>query len=56
MVTLAHVRVTGRDYYIHISYCMTSQQVHIFKYNEHRCGYGVFVSEADACEFIALAP
>jgi hypothetical protein len=56
MVTLAHVRVTGRDYYIHISYCMTSQQVHIFKYNQHRCGYGVFVSEADACEFIALAP
>ena len=56
MVTLAHVRVSGRDYYIHISYCIVSQHVHIFKYSDHRCSYGVFENQEDACEFISVSP
>ena len=56
MITLAHVKVSDRDYYIHVSYCIASQHVHIFKYDLHACDYGVFVSQADACEFIARQP
>ena len=56
MVTLAHVKVSDRDYYIHISYCILSQHVHIFKYDELACDYGVFVSQEDAIKFIARQP
>ena len=56
MVTLAHVRVSDRDYYIHVSYCIVSQHVHIFKYDEHACDYGVFASQEDAIGFINVAP
>ena len=56
MVTLAHVRVTDRDYYIHISYCVASQHVHIFKYSDLACDYGVFECQEDAIGFINVAP
>ena len=56
MVTLAHVKVSDRDYYIHVSYCIASQHVHIFKYNECACDYGVFESQEDAIRFIAVSP
>ena len=56
MVTLAHVKVSDRDYYIHVSYCILSQHVHIFKYDDLACDYGVFVSQEDACRFIAVQP
>ncbi len=53
MITLAHVRVKNSEYNIFISYCVASQNVHIFKYNDRGCDYGVFDNQADACEFIA---
>ena len=53
MITLAHVRVKDSTVNIYISYCVTSQNVHIFKYNDRACDYGVFDNQADACEFIA---
>lgn len=56
MVTLAHVRVSDRDYYIHVSYCILSQHVHIFKYSDTACDYGVFENQEDACRFIAVSP
>jgi hypothetical protein len=56
MVTLAHVKVSNRDYYIHISYCITSQNVHIFKYSDTACDYGVFESQEYAIGFINISP
>ena len=56
MVTLAHVKVSNRDYYIHISYCVASQHVHIFKYDDHACDYGVFECQEDAIGFINVSP
>jgi hypothetical protein len=37
---------------VYISICMTTRNVHIFKYNETACDYGVFDNQADACQFI----
>ncbi len=53
MITLAHVRVANSEVNIYFSYCVSSQNVHIFKYNDCACDYGVFDNQADACEFIA---
>jgi hypothetical protein len=53
MITLAHVRVSNSEVNIYISYCVASQNVHIFKYSATACDYGVFDNQADACEFIA---
>ena len=52
MITLAHVRVANSEVNIYISYCVASQNVHIFKYNDCACDYGVFDNQADACLFI----
>ena len=52
MITLAHVHVDGATYNIHISMCMTTRNIHIFKYNDRRCDYGIFDCQEDACEFI----
>ncbi len=52
MITLAHVRVKNSEINIFISYCVASQNVHIFKYNSRGCDYGVFDNQADACAFI----
>lgn len=53
MMALAHVRVADSDACVYISICMTTRNVHIFKYNDHSCDYGVFDNQADACMFIA---
>jgi len=54
MMALAHVRVANSETCVYISICMTTRNVHIFKYNEHSCDYGIFDNQADACQFIAL--
>jgi hypothetical protein len=53
MMALAHVRVADSETCVYISICMTTRNVHIFKYNDHACDYGVFDNQADACHFIA---
>jgi len=52
MIQLAHVRVSNTDYNIIITLCITSQRVHIFKYNDRRCDYDIFDNQADACGFV----
>ena len=54
MMALAHVRVANSETCVYISICMTTRNVHIFKYNETACDYGIFDNQADACQFIAL--
>jgi len=53
MMALAHVRVHDSSTCVYISICMTTRNVHIFKYNESACDYGVFDCQADACSFIS---
>jgi len=52
MLQLAHAHVANSDYNIVITLCVTSQRLHIFKYNDRRCSYEVFDNQADAIEFI----
>ena len=49
---LAHVAVTGSDYNIYLSVCITTQTLHVFKYNEVCCEYEQFDNQDEACEFI----
>ena len=53
MMALAHVRVANSETCVYISICMTTRNVHIFKYNETACDYGIFDNQADACLFSA---
>ena len=52
MLRIAHVHVAGHDYNVYISMCLTTHNMHIFKYNDHACDYSIFDNEADACLFI----
>ena len=52
MVTLAHVQVRGSDFSVHISMCMNTQRMHIFKYNDVCCDYDVFEVQEEATAFI----
>ena len=52
MLQLAHVHVANSDYNIVITLCVTSQHIHIFKYNDRRCSYEVFDNQAEAIHFI----
>jgi hypothetical protein len=52
MLQLAHAHVANSDYNIVITLCVTSERLHIFKYNLRRCEYEVFDNQADAIGFI----
>jgi len=52
MLQLAHAHVANSDYNIVITLCVTSERLHIFKYNDQRCDYEVFDNQADAIGFI----
>lgn len=52
MIQLAHVHVANSDYNIIITLCITSQRIHIFKYNDRRCDYDIFDNQADAVRFV----
>lgn len=51
MVTLAHLQAS-RGYNIHISMCITTRNIHIFKYDNYSCDYGIFDDQESACDFI----
>ena len=51
MVTLAQLE-SSQGYYIHISMCLTTRNIHIFKYDAQRCDYEVFDDQETAGEFI----
>jgi len=52
MTTLAHVQVSGHEFNIHISICVETRSIHIFKYNAQRCYYDIFDNQEDACDYI----
>lgn len=52
IVTLAHVRVAGAQFNIHISSNTDTGAIHIFKYNDSHCDYEVFTDGDSACDFI----
>jgi hypothetical protein len=52
--TLAHVNVAGAAYNIHISMNIDTGAIHIFKYDQNQCDYGVFWNGDDACDYINL--
>jgi hypothetical protein len=49
---LAHIRAENSDIHIYISMCMTTRNIHIFKYNKEFCAYDVFQDQEAACDFI----
>jgi hypothetical protein len=53
MIPLAHISVSDRDFNVYISLCITSRNMHIFKYNDHSCDYEVFGSEGAAVQWIS---
>ena len=52
IVHLAHVAVHNREYNVAISLCTTSRNIHVFKYNDTYCDYGIFDNQHEACEFL----
>lgn len=52
IVHFAHVHVNEQDYNVSISMCLASRRIHIFKYNDSYCDYGIFDSQEEACEFL----
>lgn len=48
MVPIAHVRVGDRDYNCYISICSTTNNIHVFKYNDYKCEYEVFPNQYQA--------
>ena len=42
METIAHIKVSDRDFYVYISLCTLSQNLHIFKYDDISCEYEIF--------------
>jgi hypothetical protein len=52
IVHFAHVHVNDQNYDVSISMCTASRRIHIFKYNESGCDYGIFDNQEEACEFL----
>lgn len=52
IVHLAHVKVADQDYNIAISVCTTTNNIHIFKYDEISCAYEIFDNQEAACRFL----
>ena len=48
MVPIAHVSLVDRDYNCYISICSITNNIHVFKYNDHKCEYDVFPNQYSA--------
>ena len=48
MVQIAHVHLVDRDYNAYISLCPTTNNIHVFKYNDCICEYDVFPTKMEA--------
>jgi hypothetical protein len=53
MLTLANIQLANTDIRIHISMCMLTRVIHIFKHDNHSCNYDVFWDQEEACAFLA---
>ena len=47
-----HIRVTDCDFNLYISYIVSTNHIHMFKYDTLRCEYEVFDNEHDAKEWV----
>lgn len=52
MINIAHVYVKDMGFTAHVSMCLITRQIHIFKYNELACEYDVFDSQFLAGQFL----
>ena len=52
MIPLAHVHVKDREFSVYISMCVTTRNMHMFKYNDHSCDYEVFSTEGEAAHWL----
>jgi hypothetical protein len=52
MISLAHVYVRDRDYNVFLSMCTVTRNLHVFKYNDHRCAYEVFSDYNACCQYL----
>lgn len=55
-INVAHIYVRDRNYMVYVSICRTTNNIHIFKYDEEkcRCDYEVFPDPASAADYLEL--
>jgi hypothetical protein len=52
MISIAHVTVKDMGFNAHVSMCLITRNIHVFKYNDLACEYEVFDSQYLASQFL----
>ena len=52
MISIAHVQVKDMGFCAHVSMCLITRNIHVFKYNELVCDYEVFDSQYLASQYL----
>jgi hypothetical protein len=52
MISIAHVTVKDMGFNAHVSMCLITRNIHVFKYNDLACDYEVFDSQRLASQFL----
>jgi|APGre2960657373_1045057.scaffolds.fasta_scaffold19338_1 hypothetical protein len=52
MISIAHVQVKDMGFNAHVSMCLISRTIHVFKYNDVCCDYDVFDSQYLASQYL----
>jgi hypothetical protein len=52
MINIAHVNVKGMGFNAHVSMCLITRNIHVFKYNDLCCDYEVFDSQHLASQYL----
>ena len=52
MISIAHVNVKDMGFNAHVSMCLITRNIHVFKYNDLACDYEVFDSQYLASQFL----
>jgi hypothetical protein len=52
MINIAHVQVKDMGFSAHVSMCLITRNIHVFKYNELACDYEVFDSQFLASKYL----
>ena len=52
MINIAHVNVRNMGFNAHVSMCLITRNIHVFKYNDLACDYEVFDSQLLASQYL----
>ena len=52
MISIAHVNVRDMGFNAHVSMCLITRNIHVFKYNDLVCDYEVFESQHLASQYL----